>query len=100
MQHLGCSVYCHGLCCVLSNHHTYFAGKSTGFCLIYDNVQAAKKFDPQYRLQRNWTDEQLEAMNIKKVDKKSRKQRKELKNRQKKLRGTAKTKGAKKKGGK
>jgi small subunit ribosomal protein S24e len=27
-------------------------GKSTGFALIYDNVEAAKKFEPKYRLAR------------------------------------------------
>jgi len=25
-------------------------GKSTGFALIYDNLDAAKKFEPKYRL--------------------------------------------------
>merc|ERR1711981_1418974 len=27
-------------------------GRSTGFCLIYDNAEAAKKFEPKYRLRR------------------------------------------------
>ena len=27
-------------------------GKSTGFALIYDSVDVAKKFEPKYRLQR------------------------------------------------
>lgn len=27
-------------------------GKSTGFALIYDNMDAAKKFEPKYRLVR------------------------------------------------
>lgn len=58
-------------------------GKSTGFGLIYDNLEAAKKFEPKYRLIRNGLAEAVE---------KSRKQRKERKNRTKKLRGIKKTK--------
>ena len=58
-------------------------GKSTGFGLIYDNVDAAKKFEPKYRLIRQGLAE--------KVDK-SRKQRKERKNRTLKLRGAKKNK--------
>ncbi|KAF8696268.1 hypothetical protein HU200_037171 [Digitaria exilis] len=35
---------------------THFGGgKSTGFGLIYDNLEAAKKFEPKYRLIRVWT---------------------------------------------
>lgn len=30
----------------------YGGGKSTGFCLIYDSVEDAKKFEPKYRLAR------------------------------------------------
>ena len=56
-------------------------GKSTGFGLIYDNVEVAKKFEPKYRLIRNKLAEAVE---------KSRKQRKERKNRTKKLRGMKK----------
>jgi len=58
-------------------------GKSTGFGLIYDNLEAAKKFEPKYRLIRNGLAEAIE---------KSRKQRKEKKNRTKKLRGVKKNK--------
>ena len=58
-------------------------GKSTGFGLIYDSVDAAKKFEPKYRLIRQGLAE--------KVDK-SRKQRKERKNRTLKLRGAKKNK--------
>lgn len=57
-------------------------GKSTGFGLIYDNVEAAKKFEPKYRLIRNGLAEAVE---------KSRKQRKERKNRMKKFRGVKKS---------
>ncbi|KAG0248948.1 ribosomal 40S subunit protein S24B, partial [Mortierella polycephala] len=60
-------------------------GKSTGFALIYDNLESAKKFEPKYRLVRHG------LMEIKKA---SRKQRKERKNRGKKLRGTKKAKAA------
>merc|ERR1711926_48159 len=57
-------------------------GKTSGFALVYDSVEAAKKTGPRYRLIRHGLAE--------KVDKKARKQRKELKNRQKKVRGTKK----------
>ncbi|VVA92632.1 unnamed protein product [Arabis nemorensis] len=58
-------------------------GKSSGFGLIYDNVESAKKFEPKYRLIRNGLDTKIE---------KSRKQIKERKNRAKKIRGVKKTK--------
>ncbi|KAF2456461.1 ribosomal protein S24e-domain-containing protein [Lineolata rhizophorae] len=66
----------------------YGGGKSTGFGLIYDNNEAMKKFEPQYRLVR--------VGMATKVEKASRQQRKQRKNRAKKFRGTAKSKGAKK----
>jgi small subunit ribosomal protein S24e len=56
-------------------------GKSTGFGLIYDNVDMAKKFEPKYRLIRNGLATKVE---------KSRKQRKERKNRDKSQRGLKK----------
>merc|ERR1712134_110442 len=59
-------------------------GKSTGFALIYDTLDFAKKFEPKYRLGRQGV-----------IDAKtrgSRKQRKEKKNRTKKVRGIAKAK--------
>lgn len=35
---------------------THFGGgKSTGFGLIYDTVENAKKYEPKYRLIRVWT---------------------------------------------
>ena len=46
-------------------------GKSTGFCLIYDSAEAAKKYEPKYRLIRNGFTEKKET---------SRKQIKEAKN--------------------
>ncbi|BDA46957.1 g11118 [Coccomyxa elongata] len=57
-------------------------GKSTGFGLIYDTVDAAKKFEPKYRLIRNGLAEAPQN--------KSRKQIKERKNRTKKIRGVKK----------
>ncbi|CAN0020410.1 unnamed protein product, partial [Phaeothamnion confervicola] len=57
----------------------YGGGKSTGFCLIYDSVDDAKKFEPKHRLIRAGLQEKKET---------SRKQIKEAKNRQKKIRGT------------
>jgi len=53
-------------------------GKSTGFGLIYDLVDVAKKFEPKYRLVRNGLQEAAS---------KSRKQIKERKNRALKVRG-------------
>ncbi|KAF9481418.1 hypothetical protein BDN70DRAFT_855274 [Pholiota conissans] len=61
-------------------------GRSTGFALIYDDEASQKKFEPKYRLVRSG----LAA----KVDKPSRKLRKERKNRAKKFRGTKKVKAA------
>jgi len=67
----------------------YGGGKSTGFALVYDTPEALKKFEPHYRLVRYGLS--------KKIEKASRQQRKQRKNRSKEFRGTAKTKGAKKK---
>ncbi|TYI16366.1 hypothetical protein ES332_A08G249900v1 [Gossypium tomentosum] len=65
---------------------THFGGgKSTGFGLIYDSVENAKKYEPKYRLIRNGLDSKVE---------KSRKQMKERKNRAKKIRGVKKTKAS------
>ena len=50
-------------------------GKSTGFCLIYDSAEAAKKYEPKYRLIRNGIVEKKET---------SRKQIKEAKKSQEK----------------
>ncbi|KAJ6610896.1 ribosomal protein S24e-domain-containing protein [Mycena sp. CBHHK59/15] len=61
-------------------------GRSTGFALIYDDEASQKKFEPKHRLVRS----KLSA----KVDKPSRKLRKERKNRAKKFRGTKKVKAA------
>ena len=58
-------------------------GRSTGFALIYDTVDAAKKYEPKYRLARK---------GLITITKTGRKQRKEKKNRAKKIRGTAKNK--------
>lgn len=65
-------------------------GKSTGFALIYDTLDLAKKFEPKHRLARHGLVE---------VKRMPRKQRKERKNRMKKVRGTKKAsvKDAKKK---
>ncbi|KAJ3272811.1 ribosomal 40S subunit protein S24B [Terramyces sp. JEL0728] len=58
-------------------------GKSTGFALVYDTLDAAKKFEPKYRLIRHGLGEKKTV---------SSKQRKEKKNRDKKVRGTKKGK--------
>merc|ERR1719445_1297597 len=59
-------------------------GKSTGFALIYDTMDFAKKFEPKCRLVRQGVAEAKTRG--------SRKQRKEKKNRTKKVRGIAKAK--------
>jgi small subunit ribosomal protein S24e len=66
----------------------YGGGKSTGFALIYDSVEAMKRFEPHYRLVR--------VGHASKIEKASRQQRKQRKNRGKEVRGTAKTKAGSK----
>ncbi|KAG8852046.1 hypothetical protein FRB96_008964 [Tulasnella sp. 330] len=61
-------------------------GRSTGFALIYDDEAGQKKFEPRHRLVR--------AGMAPKIEKPSRKLRKERKNRAKKLFGTKKVKAA------
>ena len=65
---------------VLFGARTKFGGgSSTMFCLVYDNGDAMRKFEPKHRLVRNGIGEKKET---------SRKQIKESKNRGKKIRGT------------
>merc|ERR1739844_545992 len=64
-------------------------GKSTGFAVIYDTLDFAKKFEPKYRLARQSV--------IVRPAKNSRKQQKEKKNRLAKVRGARKEQGGKKK---
>mmetsp|Transcript_52234 Transcript_52234/g.125801 ORF Transcript_52234/g.125801 Transcript_52234/m.125801 type:complete len:136 (-) Transcript_52234:71-478(-) len=67
---------------VLFGFRTAFGGgKSTGFGLIYDNMEALSKFEPKYRLVRAGLLEAKES---------NMKQKKEKKNRDKKTRGTGK----------
>merc|ERR1712228_92707 len=58
-------------------------GKTTGFALVYDTLDYAKKIEPKYRPARHGLVE---------IKKTARKQMKERKNRMKKARGTAKAK--------
>merc|ERR1711860_239074 len=58
-------------------------GKSSGFALIYDTMDYAKRFEPKYRLCRHGLADKHRT---------GRKQRKERKNRMKKVRGIAKAK--------
>merc|ERR1711977_815649 len=60
-------------------------GKSTCFALVYDSVEAAKKYEPKHHLIRSGHEEKPDAVI-------GRKQRKEKKNREKKFRGTRKEK--------
>ncbi|KAL7498172.1 hypothetical protein ACHAWT_007852, partial [Skeletonema menzelii] len=65
---------------VLFGFRTKFGGgKSTGFCVIYDNEDALRKFEPKHRLVR---------LGIETREEKSRKAIKEAKNKGKKIRGT------------
>ena len=66
----------------------YGGGKVTGFCLIYDTLDALKKFEPNYRLVR---------IGLGKKRGPARKGMKEKKNTKKKLRGKAKVKQVAKK---
>ena len=73
-------------CVILFGFTTQFGGgRSTGFALIYDNLQALKKTEPKYRLVRAGLATHTPI---------ARKQRKERKNRAKKVRGTKKAKVA------
>ena len=69
-------------------------GRSTGFALIYDDEAAQKKFEPKYRLVRvrcfssfllSVLSSKIQSGLAKKVEKPSRKLRKERKNRAKKV---------------
>mmetsp|Transcript_11552 Transcript_11552/g.19234 ORF Transcript_11552/g.19234 Transcript_11552/m.19234 type:complete len:91 (+) Transcript_11552:510-782(+) len=65
---------------ILFGFETKFGGgKTTGFCLIYDHMEAVLKFEPKYRLVRHGHTEKKET---------SRKAMKEAKNKGKKIRGT------------
>ena len=59
-------------------------GKTTGFALIYETMDFAKKFEPKFRLARQGV--------IERATKTARKQKKERKNRMKKVRGIKKAK--------
>eukprot|EP00918_Siedleckia_nematoides_P049390 GHVU01108315.1.p2 GENE.GHVU01108315.1~~GHVU01108315.1.p2 ORF type:complete len:137 (-),score=36.24 GHVU01108315.1:1573-1983(-) len=61
------------------------SGRTRGFGLIYDSQQDAKKFEKSYRLIRNKVIEKPPV-------RPTRKFKKDLKNRKKKVRGTAKAK--------
>jgi len=65
---------------ILFGFKTKFGGgKTTGFCLIYDDVDSMVKFEPKYRMVRNGNTKATER---------SRKAMKEAKNKGKKIRGT------------
>merc|ERR1712146_633465 len=71
-------------CCLLFGFKVAFGGgRSSGFGVIYDNLVAAKKFEPKSRLTR---------FGMGKAKGVARKQRKERKNRAKKVRGLKKAK--------
>ena len=84
-----CTAFCQVAdpsCILLYGFKVAFGGgRSTGFGMIYDSLVAAKKYEPKYRLTR---------FDMAKGKASGRKGRKEKKNRQKKIRGVKKTKGA------
>merc|ERR1739847_46703 len=72
-------------CVIVYGMQTKFGGGSTtGFANIYDSLDYLKKNEIRFR--------QVRAGLCEKIDKKARQQRKQLKNRQKKVRGVKKTK--------
>lgn len=71
------------VCFVYGFRTNFGGGRSTGFALIYDTLDYAKKFEPKHRLARH---------GLLEIKKQTRKQRKERRNRMKKVRGTAKAK--------
>ena len=68
-------VFCFGF------NTNFGGGKSSGFALVYESMDFAKKFEPRHRLVRQGVVEPKKT---------ARKQRKERKNRMKKVRGTKK----------
>ena len=71
-------------CIFLFGFKTHFGGgRSTGFGLIYDDLEKAKKFEPIHRLRR---------AGLSDAKKKNRVARKQLKNKLKKVRGKEKVK--------
>jgi len=71
-------------CVFLYGFKTHFGGgKSTGFAIVYDTLEDALDVEPKYRLVRSQLKTRIAG---------SRKQRKELKNRKKKVRGVKKAK--------
>jgi len=69
-------------CIIVYGFHTVFGGgKTTAFGLIYDNINVLKKYEPKYRRVRLQLEEKAQT---------GRKQRKERKNREKKVHGTGK----------
>eukprot|EP01135_Chromosphaera_perkinsii_P003348 Nk52_evm48s240 gene=Nk52_evmTU48s240 len=72
-----------GLVVPFGFRNAFGGGKSTGFALVYDNLEALKNFEPKHRQVRKGLLTKAET---------SRKQIKERKNRAKKARGKAKSK--------
>merc|ERR1712232_1048403 len=80
-------------CIQLFGFHTAFGGgRSSGFGLIYENVDKMKKFEPKYRLKRA-------GFTVKKSAQGHR-AKKDTKNRMKKVRGKEKSKARAGGGGK
>merc|ERR1711907_496442 len=71
---------------VFGLHAKFGGGRSTGFALIYDSVDDRKKYDQKLLLRRDGLYEKTGP---------TRKMKKEMKGRMKKVRGTAKAKAAK-----
>merc|ERR1712066_408721 len=73
---------------VLFGFKTKFGGgRTSGFCLIYDNKDVRKKYEPMYRLRRTKDTAEKDTALTRKI-------KKEVKIKRKKVRGTAKAKVA------
>merc|ERR1712032_243521 len=71
---------------VLFGFKTKFGGgRTSGFCLIYDNKDARKKYEPMYRLRRTKDAPEKDTVLTRKI-------KKEIKIKRAKVKGTAKAK--------
>merc|ERR1712070_357296 len=73
------------LCISVFSFRTSFGGgKSTGFCLIYDNASAFKKFEPKYRQVRNGVEYKEKTPRMQRKERKKKKKEKKKKKKKKK----------------
>ena len=88
-------------CCVVYGLKTKFGGgKSSGFALVYDNEDQRQKFDSIPRLRKVWFSYYNMQMGLKPKKGVTRKLKKDLKIKRKKVRGKEKSKQTATSGGK